>query len=81
MKFEIQTKILANIAYLNFFSCLYVTEKRGKIMQNLIYLRLGLYDLSQGTKIKFIRVFRYLTQDNISEDLGITGKNNKKIVI
>ena len=47
-------------------------------MRNLIYLRHKLYDLSQGTRIKFIRVFRHLTQDNISEDLGITGENKRR---
>ena len=47
-------------------------------MQNRIYLRPKLYDLSQGSRIKFIRIFRHLTQDNISEDLGITGENKRR---
>ena len=47
-------------------------------MRNLIYLRPKLYDLSQVTRIKFIRVFRHLTQDNISDDLGITGENKRR---
>lgn len=47
-------------------------------MRNLIYLRPILYDLSQGSRIKFIRVFRHLTQDNISDDLGITGENKRR---
>ena len=46
-------------------------------MRNLIYLRPKLYDLSQGTRIKFVRVFRHLTQDNISDDLGITGEKKE----
>lgn len=41
-------------------------------------MRPELYDLSQGTRIKFIRVFRHLTQDNISDDLGITGENKRR---
>lgn len=39
-------------------------------MRNRIYLSPELYDLSQGTRIKFVRIFRHLTQDNISDDLG-----------
>ena len=47
-------------------------------MRNLIYLRPTLDDLSQGSRIKFIRIFRHLTQDNISDDLGITGENKRR---
>ena len=47
-------------------------------MRNRIYLRPTLYDLSQGTRIKFVRVFRHLTQDNISNDLGIKGENKRR---
>ena len=47
-------------------------------MRNRIYLRPTLYDLSQGSRIKFVRVFRHLTQDNIFEDLGITGENKRR---
>ena len=28
--------------------------------------------LSQESRIKFVRIFRHLTQDNISDDLGLT---------
>lgn len=35
-------------------------------------------NLSQGSRIKFIRVFRHLTQDNVSDDLGITGENKRR---
>ena len=47
-------------------------------MRNLIYLRPELYDLSQGSRIKFVRIFRHLTQDNVSDDLGITGENKRR---
>ena len=47
-------------------------------MRNLIYLRPTLDDLSQGSRIKFIRIFRHLTQDNVSDDLGITGENKRR---
>ena len=47
-------------------------------MRNLIYYRPIIYNLSQGTRIKLIRIFRHLTQDNISDDLGITGENKRR---
>jgi len=47
-------------------------------VRNLIYLRPELDDLSQGSRIKFIRIFRHLTQDNVSDDLGITGENKRR---
>ena len=47
-------------------------------MRNRIYLRPTLYDLSQGSRIKFLRIFRHLTQDNVSDDLGITGENKRR---
>jgi len=53
-------------------------KKGGETMRNRIYLRPTLYDLSQGSRIKFVRVFRHLTQDNISDDLGITGENKRR---
>ena len=50
----------------------------GETMRNRIYLRPELYDLSQGSRIKSIRIFRHLTQDNVSDDLGITGENKRR---
>jgi len=47
-------------------------------MRNIIYFWPILYDLSQGIRIKFIRVFRHLTQDNIFEDSEITGENRRR---
>ena len=52
-------------------------KKGGETMRNRIYLRPELYDLSQGLRIKFVRIFRHLTQDNVSDDLGITGENKR----
>ena len=63
---------------LAFFMFFCDRKKGGEKMRNRIYLRPELYDLSQGSRIKFIRVFRHLTQDNISEDLGITGENKRR---
>ena len=63
---------------LAFFLFMCDRKKGGETMRNRIYLRPTLYDLSQGSRIKFVRVFRHLTQDNISEDLGITGENKRR---
>ena len=43
-----------------------------------MYLRPKLYDLSRGTRIKFVKIFRHLTQDNVSDELGITGENKRR---
>ena len=63
---------------LAFFLLMCDRKKGGDTMRNRIYLIPKLYDLSQGSRIKFIRIFRHLTQDNISEDLGITGENKRR---
>lgn len=63
---------------LAFFILFCDRKKGGDTMRNRIYLRPELYDLSQGTRIKFVRIFRHLTQDNISDDLGITGENKRR---
>ncbi|MDO4376542.1 MAG: hypothetical protein Q4C38_00170 [bacterium] len=34
----------------------------------LIYSRPILDDLSQGSRIKFVKIFRHLSQDNVSEN-------------
>lgn len=39
----------------------------------LIYTKPKLKDLSQGSRIPFVRQFRFLTQDDISDKLGLTG--------
>lgn len=39
----------------------------------LIYTRPKLKDLSQGSRIAFVRQFRFLTQDDVSDKLGLTG--------
>jgi len=47
-------------------------------MKNKIFYRPILYNLSQGTRISFIRCFRGLTQDNVSDDLGLTGESKRR---
>lgn len=39
----------------------------------LIYTKPKLKDLSQGSRIAFVRKFRFLTQDDVSDKLGLTG--------
>lgn len=43
-----------------------------------VYLKPELKNLSQGERIAFVRQFRGLTQDNVSEELGLTGENKRR---
>ena len=43
-----------------------------------VYLKPELKDLSQGFRIAFVREFRYLTQDNVSDKLGLTGEYKRR---
>ena len=43
-----------------------------------VYLKPELNDLSQGSRIAFAREFRYLTQDNVSDKLGLTGECKRR---
>ena len=40
----------------------------------LLYLKLKLKDLSQGSRIAFIRKFRFMSQYDVSEKLGLSGE-------
>ena len=44
----------------------------------LIYLKPELEDLSQGQRIAFAREFRQITQNELSDKLGITGENKRR---
>lgn len=44
----------------------------------LIYTKPKLRDLSQGSKISFVRQFRFLTQDDVSDKLGLTGECKRR---
>ena len=44
----------------------------------LYYTKPELKDLSQGSRIAFIRQFRKMTQDDVSDKLGITGDNKRR---
>lgn len=43
-----------------------------------MYLKPELKKLSQGERIAFVRQFRKLTQDNVSEKLGLTGEAKRR---
>ena len=43
-----------------------------------VYLKPELNDLSQGSRIAFVREFRYMTQDNVSDKLGLTGECKRR---
>ena len=40
----------------------------------LLYTKPKLKDMSQGSRIAFARQFRLMTQDNVSDKLGLTGE-------
>lgn len=44
----------------------------------LIYTKPKLKDLSQGSRIDFIRQFRLMTQDDVSDRLGLTGECKRR---
>ena len=44
----------------------------------LIYTKPLLKDLSQGSRIAFVRQFRLMTQDKISDKLGLTGECKRR---
>lgn len=46
----------------------------------LLYLKPELKDLSQGSRIAFVRHFRRLTQDYIAGELGLSHDNKRRIM-
>ena len=46
----------------------------------LLYTKPKLYDLSQGSRIVFARQFRMMSQDMLSDKLGITGECKRRTV-
>lgn len=44
----------------------------------LVYTKPKLKDLSQGSRIAFVRQFRRLTQDDVSDKLGLTGECKRR---
>ena len=44
----------------------------------LMYTKQKLRDLSQGSRIAFVRQFRLMTQDDVSDKLGLTGECKRR---
>ena len=44
----------------------------------LLYVKPELRDLSQGSRIAFVRQLRHLSQDFVSDYLGLTGENKRR---
>lgn len=44
----------------------------------LLYLKPKLKDLFQGSRIAFIRQFRFMNQDDVSEKLGLSGECKRR---
>ncbi len=44
----------------------------------ILYTKPELEDLSQGSRIAFARQFRFMTQDNVSDKLGLTGECKRR---
>lgn len=44
----------------------------------LLYTKPELKDLSQGARIAFVRQFRLMTQDEVSDKLGLTGECKRR---
>lgn len=54
-------------------------EKGGEKMR-LIYLKPKLNDLSQGSRIAFVRQFRQLTQDELADKLKLNGERKRRTI-
>ena len=44
----------------------------------ILYTKPELVDLSQGSRIAFARQFRFMTQDDVSNKLGLTGECKRR---
>ena len=44
----------------------------------ILYTKPELVDLSQGSRIAFARQFRFMTQDDVSDKLGLTGECKRR---
>jgi len=54
-------------------------EKGGEKMR-LMYLKPRLKDLSQGSRIAFIRQFRQLTQEELADKLKLKGERKRRVI-
>ena len=46
----------------------------------VMYTKPKLKDLSQGSRIAFVRQFRLMTQDDVSDKLGLTGECKRRTI-
>ena len=46
----------------------------------LLYMKPELNDLSQESRIAFARQFRFMTRDDVSDKLGLTGECKRRIM-
>ncbi len=46
----------------------------------LTYLKPTLKDLSQGSRLSFVRQIRKLSQDNMADKLGLTGETKRRTI-
>ena len=46
----------------------------------VMYTKPKLKDLSQGSRIAFLRQFRLMTQDDVSDKLGLTGECKRRTI-
>lgn len=44
----------------------------------VMYMKPELTDLSQGSRIAFARQFRFMSQDEVSDKLGLTGECKRR---
>lgn len=47
----------------------------------LLYVKPELRNLSQGSRIAFVRQLRHLSQDYVSDYLGLTGENKRRSMV
>ena len=53
-------------------------QENGGIRNAIIYTKPRLNDLSQGSRIAFARQFRTMSQDEVSDILGLTGECKRR---
>ena len=65
---------------LAFFILFCDRKKGGERVRNRIYLRPELYDLSQGTRIKFVRIFRHSSNNALEERKQFSDEEKEFII-
>ena len=65
------------VANLSLF-CALCDKNLEVLKMRLLYTKPELKDLSQGSRIAFVRQFRLMTQDEVSDKLGLTGECKRR---